>query len=267
MNRMPHRKPGPHAQGFTIVETLAVVAIIGVLAAAVLGGLGQVRQRALTAGETAAARTLVAAYTAYAAENDGYLLAGMDGGAKPIKLPDGSTITNKRALMRYPWRLAPYFNYNVQGTLLVGDNIGEVTKTGADYNYAVSAFPVLGMNYLCVGGERSGSGVVQNATECLTRQSQGATSLLVFASAGSGKGQGSVAGYCNLAPPSRGWSASEPKGNYDPASYGHVDPRHRGTAVCGFLDGSVRLMTIEALRDMRLWNKNALAQNDPNYAF
>jgi prepilin-type processing-associated H-X9-DG protein len=44
-----------------------------------------------------------------------------------------------------------------------------------------------------------------------------------------------------------------------------VDGRFDGKAVCAFLDGSVRVLSIDDLRDMRLWSKNAAINNDPNY--
>jgi prepilin-type processing-associated H-X9-DG protein len=51
----------------------------------------------------------------------------------------------------------------------------------------------------------------------------------------------------------------------DPGNYGYVAARFDGKAVAAFLDGSVRVMTLDDLRDMRLWSKNAAINNDPNY--
>jgi prepilin-type processing-associated H-X9-DG protein len=44
-----------------------------------------------------------------------------------------------------------------------------------------------------------------------------------------------------------------------------VHPRHDSKAVVAFLDGSVRKMGINELRDMRLWSRNAAIADDPNY--
>jgi prepilin-type processing-associated H-X9-DG protein len=49
------------------------------------------------------------------------------------------------------------------------------------------------------------------------------------------------------------------------ANYGHVHGRYDGKAVCAFLDGSVRILSIEELRDMRLWSRKAALENNPNY--
>jgi len=45
----------------------------------------------------------------------------------------------------------------------------------------------------------------------------------------------------------------------------HVDPRHDGRVLCVFLDGSVRTQTVDDLRDMRFWSKNAQLNDNPNY--
>jgi len=44
-----------------------------------------------------------------------------------------------------------------------------------------------------------------------------------------------------------------------------VDGRFDGKAVCVFLDGSVRVLSIDELRDMRFWSRNAALENNPNY--
>jgi prepilin-type processing-associated H-X9-DG protein len=49
------------------------------------------------------------------------------------------------------------------------------------------------------------------------------------------------------------------------SDYGNVDARYGGKAVCAFLDGSVKMLSIVELKDMRLWNKNAVTQDLPEY--
>jgi prepilin-type processing-associated H-X9-DG protein len=51
----------------------------------------------------------------------------------------------------------------------------------------------------------------------------------------------------------------------DPADFGNVDFRYNGTAVCAFLDGSVRMCSVKELNDMRLWSPNAAEQDNATY--
>jgi len=258
---------GRKTSGVTLVELLVVTGVTVVLAGLAVGAAQSALEKGGVASEIAAGKNLMAAFHSYAADHDGRYLPGMDGGAKQVTLPDGTRVSNKRAVMRYPLRLAPYFGYEFDGTILVNENRKSVRKSGPDFHYAMTAYPAFGMNYKCVGGEVSGAGIVSNRDECITRQAQSVGSVLVFASAGSGRAYGNVHGYCNVDPPSAGWAGSDPDDSSDAANYGHVDFRHNGRAVCAFLDGSVKLQSIGDLRDMRRWNKNAAYEDDPNYVF
>jgi hypothetical protein len=61
------------------------------------------------------------------------------------------------------------------------------------------------------------------------------------------------------------WSTAAWTQDAGAADYGNVDPRYNRKAVAVFLDGSIRLLDIEALRDMRLWSRNAADQDNANY--
>lgn len=69
------RVPSLHSRvrcGFTLVELLAVVAIVGVLAALVLSTLGGMRAKARQAKCGANLRTIASAFNQFAADNQGY---------------------------------------------------------------------------------------------------------------------------------------------------------------------------------------------------
>jgi prepilin-type processing-associated H-X9-DG protein len=65
--------------------------------------------------------------------------------------------------------------------------------------------------------------------------------------------------------PGGSWGGGEWTEDSDPSQFGFVHPRHGGKAIAAFLDGSTRLMTIEDLRDMRLWSRQAAQENNPKY--
>lgn len=263
------RIPGGRRAAFTLVELLVVITILGVLAGLSVAGVSKAMDMAGSVKESAAAKTLVTAYLSAASDNNGFFMPGYDRAAPSIQLPDGSANLSGPAAQRYPYRLAPYFNYDIKGTLLTSDN---ATIDVSDH-YRVSAFPSFGINYLFVGGDVSSSGDISNPRECLQVAGKEKSSILVFATAaGSGGGEGSseetVQGFCKLEPPrytSRIWAAAPWTRESDPSDYGQMDARHGGKAVCAFSDGSVRKLTVEELKDMRLWSYQAANADKPNY--
>jgi prepilin-type N-terminal cleavage/methylation domain-containing protein len=234
------KKQLPQVRAFTLIELLVVIAIIAVLA-----GLGQAAyssavNKALTAAEVSAARTLTSAYQAAAADSGGrFMLAG------------------------YPWRLAPYFNYAIEDTLLVSGNKQQIQETmnfapgSTMFDYALSRFPSLGINRFFVGGQNSPAG-----SEAVRTTAQASQSIIVFVSAGTPE----ISGYEYVRAPGGNWASATWADGADPGNFGHVDPRHGGKAVVAFLEGSTRLMTIDELKDMRLWSMRAAQANDPNYS-
>jgi type II secretory pathway pseudopilin PulG len=263
-------------RAFTLLETLAATVIIIVLA--VLGASAY--QGATAKGrmirEVRAAKNLITAYHAHAADNDGRFLPGMDFTvSKTWYEPYSRNITMMHASNRYPFRLAPYFDWTLNGTILVNDlakQVGKMAREGTPmHDYVVSAFPAFGINYYFVGGCVTGTPASPSLTypsECVTRSSLADRSILAFASGGTTDGTIRIEGYNILTPPrlfSDNWSSTAWKKGADPGLYGNVDARHSGKAVCAFLDSSIKLLGIDELRDMRLWNRNAAENNAPGY--
>lgn len=261
--------------GFSIGELISTVAIVAVMAVLGTTALQKTNTKAAMIKEMAAAKTLITAYQTYATENNGRYLYSFDPTAQDVYNAEGQKIAMTAVTERYPFRLAPYFNYQIKGTLLVNNNEKQILKemSGSMYEYGISVFPALGINRFLVGGvvaskDSNGNIQIRYPNECVTHQAQADASIIVFASAGTSLGKEPINGYEYVVPPnlqSPVWSKAKWDKDAAPGSYGNVDARYDGKAICALLDGSVRLHSIEELRDMRLWSRNAALQDDPNY--
>jgi prepilin-type N-terminal cleavage/methylation domain-containing protein len=268
-------------QAFSLVEMLVTIAVVTLLATLGAGAVQSVTGVANKAREVQAARQLVAALQSSAAENNGTYLPGMDYRAgkasTPVYKPDG-TLLSGRAAQRYPYRMAPYLGNRFEGTVLVNGNEQEIReaqiRTGMHYEYLVSAYPALGMNIFCVGGVVSDVGQITYNTDCISRSATARGNILAFASGGHGAGETKIHGFSYVSPPTtqrdspicEKWqSASEWSVESDPKSFGWVDFRYGGKAVCAFLDGTVRMCDVKELSDMRLWSPSAADADNPAY--
>ena len=246
---------------FTLVELLVVTGILAVLAgvgsAAYLVAFDKVK----AAAEVSAAKTLTSAYQAAAADNAGRYLPAYDPKAKGVANGRGQNVM-AHAGAGYPWRLAPYFGYAIEDTLLVSGNKEQIQKTmnfspgSTMFDYAVSRFPSLGINRYFVGGE---AGKIEQ--ESVRSSAQASHSVIAFVSAGTSE----ISGYEYVRAPGGNWGPAPWSEDSDPGDFGHVDARHGGKAVVSFLDGSTRLMSIDELRDMRLWSLKAAQTGNRAY--
>jgi prepilin-type N-terminal cleavage/methylation domain-containing protein/prepilin-type processing-associated H-X9-DG protein len=241
-------------QGFTLIELLVVIAIIAVLAGLGHAAFSSAIGKAQMSAEIAASKTLITAYHAAAVDNGGKFLLAYDKSAKGVLGSDGKPLKMKLAAYGYAFRLAPYFNYAIDDTLLVSGNKQQIQKLGYSpghslFDYIVSRHPSLGINQDFVGGTTG-----ENDPEAIRTTAQAANSIIAFVSAGGDGEAGFMPGYAYVGAPS------------SPHNFKFVDARHSGKAVVAFLDGSTRLMTIDELKDMRLWSMRAAQANDPNYS-
>jgi prepilin-type N-terminal cleavage/methylation domain-containing protein len=243
-----HRKT--KSSGFTLVELLCGLAVVAMLAALVVGAVGAAQKSGMKASEIAAGKTLMMGYHLYATENGGSLLPGYLSSPGEVQGAHGEALNGQPA-SRYPWRLAPYLNYNYKAAFLATKqkiaNPGELT-------YMVSLVPSLGVNGVYVGGDESSPmnpfnprAAARYGDFCVLRLNQAVkpSQLIVFASAFRGKQQG----YFRIEYPDR-----------------NVDFRYNNKAVVACLDGHVELLTREEMRDMRRWSNLHAQSDDPNFA-
>lgn len=256
---------------FTLIELLVTLAIVALLIGILVPSLQQARQSSRALREAAAAKNLMLAYHLYAQDNrddvlPGYshLVPAVDEAGSEIGWPVSG---------RYPWRIAPYLNYDFAGLYADQGLLDEFRRTSrANYQYVVSVYPSLGLNSRFVGGHRNefafndaleriwGKMYVSNADA--VRQP---ARLLVFASA---RGDDPFSpgatpvdyGYHAIQSPY--WTSAEPRWapyvpGMDPAKHGNVDLRWRERAVCAMFDGHAEQLGAVELRDMRRWSNDA----------
>lgn len=260
----------PTSAGFTLVEMIVVIAVIAILVSLLIPAVRAVRRSGAQTVELSAARQLILAYSSYALDDNGVLMPGYATGLTAHDA-DGHVLTGEPA-NRYPWRLAPYLDYNLKGLYLDSHLIEALAGTGSLYTYLISLYPSLGMNTFFVGGDSHAISDYQGiaADFHIKRMSQARhpAELIVFASARIDQAFAPgipplVEGFFKVTPPymtSRLWTASyEP--NIPPATaagFGYVSLRHaHRRAVVGLLDGSATSFDELEIQDMRHWADQA----------
>lgn len=273
---MDRTRKGKGEAGFTLIELLVVVVIISILISILLPTLGAARVVARSTREMASAQQTMLAFNLYAQDHAGRLLPGfpdrrdVSGPSAPLD-ELGRPITDSILAQRYPWRLAPYVDYNFRG--LYGDDkaLAALRERRDDFAYVVSLFPSLGMNVAYVGGSVSHLGdatsrrvfgkiYVDRDDEAIRP-----TEVIAFASARF-RGPGTVEelpepeGYFRVEAPTFGvgWQPSyDPRSPSPGVNSGFVSLRHGGKAVAAMLDGHSEVLGWDDLRDMRRWADRA----------
>ncbi len=280
----------PLRRAFTLIELLVVIAIIALLIGILLPALASARSSARTVREMAAAQQLMVAYTLYANDFNGSVIQGTlpsDMVAVPGRAPrSGQSVVRNElgeqigglAAQRYPWRLAPYFDYNFRG-MYDDDRFVESLRndaSGPTPEYYLSLFPLLGINADFVGGSeltlgrtfrnRYGDVHVRRLD-----QPRRPDRLIAFASARTdafwyqrfdltrASGWYEVLSP-NLTGPTVGPTGARRADAYNPdapsprTNSGNVDLRHSTRAVAAMIDGHASTLDWEQLGDMTRWS-------------
>jgi len=261
--------------GFSLVEVLVTMAVVGLLGAVTVTAVGTVREGAHKASDVASARQLAAAYMMYPQDNRGKLMP-----AKPSQVQQqmdvvydiyGDPITVPAVANRYVFRLLPYTDsVDLMYPGPSQAHYQEILERGNVYD--LSLFPSFGINHEYLGGDYThprynpdnGSRVaLTHVAQCINPSEQ----IVFISTFYTGSGRSDAAPYIGQV------NAYAPKGlrstwsSYDEeysSNTGNVHLRYNGEAVVAHLDGSVAMLGEEELKDMRRWSNQARDTNNPN---
>ena len=238
-------------KAFTLIELLITIGIIGLLAGLGLPVLNNAIQAGKKAKEIGALKSLITAYNTYSADNNGQLLKSYDLNGTAYDI-DGNQIGGEESheAHRWPWRLAPYFNYNFYSTTHVNEMEKYIkSQGGLSQTYLVSVIPSFGLSLYCGGNDYEGSKskaiIATHATQ-VNKPSQ----FIAFVSSRSVAVGKRYEGFYYVEQP-RSSAKYDSKSN--PKSTGNISARYSGNAVVAFLGGNVSIVKYEDLVKTNYW--------------
>jgi prepilin-type N-terminal cleavage/methylation domain-containing protein/prepilin-type processing-associated H-X9-DG protein len=250
-------------RAFTLIELLVVIAIIAILAAILFPVFAQAREKARQTSSLSNLKQLGLAFLMYAQDYDEILPPAHNDG------PAGTTTPDNYGAFRWPWLTLPYvktmplYRSPSDGRDLAGAYCGGGCRDPQNpaYGYLWGLFPSYGYNWWYLAPDyRVPQG--QNPAVASTRFSRAvslgavnapADTLLLADSIWAPRNEPTnlAMGYFVIYPPFT-WSGNPP---LTMTSYGYVWPRHQNRANSAFLDGHVKSLTVDQLRDERLWDR------------
>jgi len=236
-------------KAFTLVELLVAIAIVGLLAGLGLPALSSALQAGKKAKEVAAIKSLIIAYNSYTADNNNTLMKSYDinGTANDI---NGNPIggEDSHEAHRWPWRLAPYFNYGFYSTTHVNEVESYIkSQGGLSQTYLVSVIPSFGLSLYCGGNDYEGK--AQHSIATNINQVQKPSRFIAFVSSRSMAVGNRYEGFYYVDIPKS--QKYDKKGN--PKSSGNISARYSEQAVVAFLGGNVQVMPYSELTNKILW--------------
>lgn len=250
-------------KGFTLVELIITISVIMLLAGISLPVMSSIDSNKKQVAEVGAAKNVIAAYLAYAADNNGELMPGFP--ANTVSGQDG----------RWPTVLSPYLGDDFVGTVVVNKSM-EGYKKSEDPAYYAALYPSLGLNITFLGGNyggMSGEPTVDSeyGEHVVTHLAQAhePSKLIAFVSArrkDKRSGPWHYGNYHVLSPYLTGLRWSKDYKETDLSSrFGNVHPRYNGKAIAAHLDGTIALLDTNELKDMRRWCNTAAVENSPTF--
>jgi prepilin-type N-terminal cleavage/methylation domain-containing protein/prepilin-type processing-associated H-X9-DG protein len=251
-------------RAFTLIELLVVIAIIAILASILFPVFAQAREAARKTSCGSNARQLGTAFQMYIQDYDEVFPQASFSGA------GGTTTPDNFGAFRWPWLVLPYiknfqlFRCPSQSPSFTDPSCGGpnpcLDQNGGFYGYLWSLFSMYGYNwgYLAPDGSPGvppGDGFTSNSRgQSLAAVQAPADTVLLADSIWTPNASPTETkcGYFLIYPPNR-WAGSPPLNGF---SYGRVWPRHQQKANVTFVDGHVKMMGIDKLRDESLWDRN-----------
>jgi prepilin-type N-terminal cleavage/methylation domain-containing protein/prepilin-type processing-associated H-X9-DG protein len=246
-------------RAFTLIELLVVVAIIAILAAILFPVFAQAREAARKSTCISNVRQLGTAFQMYTADYDDTLPPAGYRGA-----PGGTTPDNFGAY-RWPWLVMPYVK-SMQLVLCPSDGTSYSDAQsgnyrdpkGVNYGYLWGLLPNYGYNWWYLAPDPTSSNPNTARADISVGKSLGsvaspADTVMLADSVWTpqGKPTETILGYYIIYPPSQ-WAGSPPLNGF---SFGRVWPRHQNKATTLFVDGHVKPLGADQLKDEQLWDR------------
>lgn len=237
-------------KGFTLIELLVSITIITLLGLVGFPVVKSAIQEGKKTKEVAASRSLITAYNLYIADNNGFLIKSYDTKGSIIDI-SGRPIDGEDSheAHRWPWRLAPYFNYDFYNTTHV-NAAGEYIKKqgGLSQTYLVSVIPSFGLN-VYLGGNDYELKTSQNVAFNINQVSRPSQTIALVSSRSMAAGQRFEGFYYTELPKSK--SKYDTKSN--PKSTGYVSARYNNKAVVTFVSGNISILEYSELIKTNYW--------------
>ena len=259
------------SRGFTLIELLVVISIIALLIGILLPALGKARSCAIATRELAGSQQLMLAFTMYADAHRDRMLPGYPptkdvSGDHRVYDERGEPLGSIEA-QRYPWRIAPWLNYDFRGLYQDDSLLAQIRERRTDFRYVISLYPSMGMNVMYVGGsvkhlgDAAGMRAFGRIYTRSLAEAHRPSAVLAFASARSTSERtlpelGRPEGFFRLEPPTwgAGWEETyDPQASEPGVNSGFVSLRHDGKGIAASLDGHSEMLGWDEFRDMRRW--------------
>jgi prepilin-type processing-associated H-X9-DG protein/prepilin-type N-terminal cleavage/methylation domain-containing protein len=255
--------PLTRRHAFTLIELLVIVAIIAILAAILFPVFALARNKARQSSSLSNLKQHGLAFQMYAQDYDEVLPPAYSAGTPGTTLPDNY------GAFRWPWLTLPYVKNmalyrspsDTKDLAVASCGGGCRDPQNPFYGYLWGLFPSYGYNWWYLapdyrvpqGQDPATASTTYSRAAGLGAIGVPADTVLLADSIWAPKSNPTNLGmgYFIVYPPFT-WSGNPP---LTMTSYGYVWPRHHNRANTLFVDGHVKALTVDSLKDERLWDR------------